>query len=148
LSHGNSVTSGSIVCDETELRGCVHGMDPVTADVDPHGVECLFDLYCTLVDVQIDEDTPADPIELRRRFQRILKEKAERGREGFIMESVFAPVLGSYETDADVARIGRLFRQLSLTALTLRPYIVPTGIVRYGVGPGASGAVMRSSPFL
>jgi putative hydrolase of the HAD superfamily len=114
----------------------------MSADVDPDRVECvLFDLYCTLVDVQIDEDTPAlwaglraaleateasaDPIELRRRFQRILKEEAERGREGFIMESVFARFLASYEADADVARIGGLFRQLSLTTLTLRPYVVP-----------------------
>ena len=142
MSYANSVTSGSIACDEPGFRGRTHGVDPVTADVDPHRVECaLFDLYCTLVDVQIDEDTPAlwaglsaalgatgasvDPIELRRRFQKILKEEAERGREGFIMESVFARVLASYETDADVARIGRLFRQLSLTALTLRPYVVP-----------------------
>jgi hypothetical protein len=38
----------------------MHGIDPVTADLDPHRVECaLFDLYCMLVEVQIDEDTPA-----------------------------------------------------------------------------------------
>ena len=125
---------------------CQHRSLPVSQprreSVGPRPVDCvLFDLYCTLVDVQIDEDTPAlwaglgaalgsaalpaDPLEVRRRFQTILNEEAERGREGFIMEPVFARLLACYPAGVNVARIGRVFRQFSLTTLTLRPYVGP-----------------------
>lgn len=105
-------------------------------------VDCvLFDLYGTLLDIRVDEDSAAlwaglttalktwgaivGPGEVRSRFQSILKEEGERGREGFIMELVFRRLLGSLGAGEDVGRVGRLFRQLSLKELTLRPYVVP-----------------------
>ena len=52
----------------------------------------------------------------------MLKEEGECGREDFIMEPVFQRQLPSLGASDGVGRIGRLFRQLSLKELTLRPY--------------------------
>lgn len=116
--------------------------EPVGAHVEMRRIDCvLFDLYGTLVDIQVDEDSAAlwaglsralesssdsvGPVEVRSRFQSILREECGRGREGFIMEAVFRRLLASLEAGDDVGRIGRLFRQLSLRELTLRPYVAP-----------------------
>jgi putative hydrolase of the HAD superfamily len=101
----------------------------------------LFDLYGTLVDIQLDEDSAAlwigladalrssgahvDPAGVRGLFLSILKEEAVRGREGFIMERAFRRLMTSVGVIGDVEPIGRLFRQLSLKTLTLRPFVVP-----------------------
>ena len=102
----------------------------------------LFDLYGTLVDIQLDEDsvplwaglsgalagsdgTATDPGALRTRFRSILAAEASRGREGFIMEAVFRRLMSPGATATRIAVIARLFRQLSLKELTLRSYVGP-----------------------
>jgi putative hydrolase of the HAD superfamily len=102
----------------------------------------LFDLYGTLLDVRLCEDSPplwdglaaavrdcggvvAHPAELRRRFQMILKEEGLRRQEGFLMEPTFSRLLASFGAREEVAHVGRVFRQLSLEALTIRPYVAP-----------------------
>ncbi len=114
----------------------------VSANSEVAGLDCvLFDLYGTVLDIQVDEDSPSlwrglaaalggtgqpvDPAEVRRRFQMFLKQEAERGREGFLMEPVFLRLLRSLQAGDDVGGIGRLFRELSLKELRLRPYVVP-----------------------
>ena len=114
----------------------------MTAIVDARPVDCvLFDLYGTLLDIRVDEDSAAlwaglttalttwgasvSAGEVRSRFQSILKEEGDCGREGFIMERVFRRLLASWGASGDVGRVGRLFRQLSLKELILRPYVVP-----------------------
>lgn len=68
----------------------------------------------------------------------MLKEESKGGREGFIMEPVFRGLLASLGASEDVGQIGRLFRQLSLKELTLRPYVVPLfeGLRRSGAKVG------------
>jgi putative hydrolase of the HAD superfamily len=102
----------------------------------------LFDLYGTLLDVRLCEDSPrlweglaaavrgcggADPhpAELRRRFQLILKEEGLRRQEGFLMEPTFSRLLASFGARDEVAHVGSIFRQLSIEALTIRPYVAP-----------------------
>jgi putative hydrolase of the HAD superfamily len=101
----------------------------------------LFDLYGTMVDIQVDEDSPrlwnglaaafherdiaVEPSELRRRFQACLREEAERGREGFLMDPVFRRLLTSLEAGNGVVWMGKLFRQLSMKQMHLRPYVEP-----------------------
>jgi putative hydrolase of the HAD superfamily len=101
----------------------------------------LFDLYGTTVDIEVDENSPrlwhglaaalggtAAPVEasdIRRRFQTFLQEEGERGREGFLMEPVFRRLLKSLSIEGDVARVGKLFRELSLKQMRLRPYVEP-----------------------
>jgi putative hydrolase of the HAD superfamily len=101
----------------------------------------LFDLYGTLIDIRLDEDSAAlwtgltaalgapgaraGPGDVRRRFQSILKEEGDRGREGFIMELAFRRLLDSFGVIGDVERIGSLFRQLSIKKRALRPYVIP-----------------------
>ena len=101
----------------------------------------LFDLYGTLVDIQVDEDSPrlwnelaaafrerdipVEPSDLRQRFQAFLREEAERGREGFLMDPVFRRLLTSLDAGNDVVRVGRLFRELSMKQMHLRPYVEP-----------------------
>lgn len=117
-------------------------MTDATPDLEGHHIDCvLFDLYGTLLDIQVDEDSAplwrglsgalavsgdsVGPAELRRRFQTLLKEEAERGREGFLMELVFQRLMASLGVREEIGRIGRLFRELSLKELILRPYVVP-----------------------
>jgi putative hydrolase of the HAD superfamily len=99
----------------------------------------LFDLYGTMVDIQVDEDSPrlwnglaaalrerdiaVEPSDLRERFQAFLGEEAERGREGFLMDPVFRRLLTSLDAGNDVVRMGKLFRQLSMKQMHLRPYV-------------------------
>ena len=101
----------------------------------------LFDLYGTTLDIKIDEDSPelwrgmaaalsesglrVDAPEVRRRFQRLLEEEATRGREGFLMEPVFRRLLEPLGAGGDLGRIGKLFRELSLKEMRLRPYVEP-----------------------
>jgi len=101
----------------------------------------LFDLYGTLVDIWLDEDSAElwaglcetlkgtgaalGPDEMRRQFRHILSEEVERGREGFIMETVFTRLAAWLKIDRDVEALGGLFRRLSTKSLTLRPYVAP-----------------------
>jgi putative hydrolase of the HAD superfamily len=101
----------------------------------------LFDLYGTLVDIRVDEDSSRlwrglasalsttsgriEPSEVRRRFQAVLQEEGARGREGFLMESVFRRLLSSVDVEESVERIGKLFRELSICEMRLRPYVEP-----------------------
>jgi putative hydrolase of the HAD superfamily len=112
---------------------------PTEAPVRLNGV--LFDLYGTTVDIEVDEDSPrlwrglaaaldtthapVEPSEVRRLFQTLLQEEAERGREGFLMEPVFRRLLTSLEAGGDVGPIGKLFRELSVKKMHLRPYVEP-----------------------
>lgn len=101
----------------------------------------LFDLYGTTVDIELDEDSPrlweglaaalstsgavVEPVSVRRQFQTILHDEAARGREGFLMEPVFRRLAVAFRFGDDIGRIGRLFRELSLRKLHLRPYVTP-----------------------
>lgn len=112
---------------------------PAKAPVRVNGV--LFDLYGTTIDIEVDEDSPrlwhglaaalgetgvvVEPSELRRRFHTFLREEAERGREGFLMEPVFRRLLTSLQAGGDVGWIGKLFRELSVKKMHLRPYVEP-----------------------
>lgn len=114
-------------------------MLPTNVQVRLHGV--LFDLYGTTVDIEVDEDSsrlwrglatalgrsraPVEPSEVRRLFQTFLQEEGRCGREGFLMESVFRRLLMSLGIKEDVGRIGKLFRELSLKQMRLRPYVEP-----------------------
>jgi putative hydrolase of the HAD superfamily len=105
-------------------------------------VDCvLFDLYGTLVDIELDEESPplwtgltealrsggahVVPAGVRDLFRSIVKEEAARGREGFIMERAFRRLMTACGVNGDVEAIGRRFRQLSLKTLTLRPFVAP-----------------------
>jgi putative hydrolase of the HAD superfamily len=117
----------------------VSGAHGDNAQVQLQGV--LFDLYGTLVDIRVDEDSPrlwhglasalsttsarVEPAEVRRRFQTVLQEEGARGREGFLMEPVFRRLLSSFDVEEGVTRIGRLFRELSICEMRLRPYVEP-----------------------
>ena len=97
----------------------------------------LFDLYGTMVDIQVDADSPrlwnglaeafrewdiaVELSDLRQRFQALLREEAERGREGFLMDPVFRGLLRSADAGNDVVRMGKLFRGLSMKQMHLRP---------------------------
>lgn len=100
----------------------------------------LFDLYGTTVDIEVDEDSPqlwrglaaalgtrapVEPSEVRRLFQTFLQEEAERGREGFLMEPVLRRLVTSLDADQNIERIGKLFRELSMKQMHLRPYVEP-----------------------
>lgn len=108
----------------------------------PCVVNCvLFDLYGTTIDIEIDEDSPAlwrglaaalgdsrrtvDAADVRQRFQHLLEEEATRRSEGCLMEPVFRRLLDSLGAGGDVGRIGKLFRELSLKEIRLRPYVEP-----------------------
>jgi HAD superfamily hydrolase (TIGR01549 family) len=65
------------------------------------------------------------PSHVRGRFREIFNEEAQRGREGFLMESTLSRLLASFGAEENVAHIGRAFRQLSIERLTLRPYVPP-----------------------
>jgi putative hydrolase of the HAD superfamily len=102
----------------------------------------LFDLYGTLVDVRLNEDTPTlwaglaavvrelggvveQPSNVRDRFRQILDEEARHGREGFLLEPTFRRLLACFGADQNVAHLGRAFRRLSVEELTLRSYVAP-----------------------
>lgn len=102
----------------------------------------LFDLYGTLVDVRLDEDssrlwtgltavvrelggTVEQPSHVRERFRRILNDEARHRREGFLLDAAFRRLLAGFGADQDVAHAGREFRRLSVDALTIRSYVGP-----------------------
>ena len=58
-----------------------------------------------------------DPASLRLQFRTIVREEAERGREGFLMEPVFRRLATTFHTGIDIGHIGMLFRELSLKEL-------------------------------
>ena len=112
---------------------------PTNAQVRLNGV--LLDLYGTTVDIEVDEDSPrlwhglaaalgttrapVEPPEVRRLFQTFLQEEAQRGREGFLMEPVLRRLVASLDADQNIERIGKLFRELSMKQMQLRPYVEP-----------------------
>jgi putative hydrolase of the HAD superfamily len=102
----------------------------------------LFDLYGTLVDIRLNEDSPAlwnglavairrsggvvgNPVDVRSRFREFLGDEACRRQEGFLMEPTFNRLLASFGAADDVSQLGRTFRRLSTTDLVLRPYVKP-----------------------
>jgi putative hydrolase of the HAD superfamily len=103
----------------------------------------LFDLYGTLVDLRLNEDSPvlweglrsvvassggadARADEVRRRFAGLLQQEAERGAEGFLLEPTFRRLLASFGArDDDLTQVGRAFRQLSIQEISIRPYVAP-----------------------
>lgn len=102
----------------------------------------LFDLYGTLLDVRLNEDSPAlwdglaiairrcgggvgSPMDVHARFRQILHDEASRRQEGFLMEPAFRRLLASFGAADNVASLGRTFRQLSTEELTIRPYARP-----------------------
>jgi len=106
-------------------------------------VRCvLFDLYGTLVDIRLNEDSPTlwdglaiaisrcggdlgDAADVRTCFRQILHEEGTRRPEGFLMEAAFSRLLLSFGAADDVVYLGRVFRQLSTEELTVRPYVAP-----------------------
>lgn len=115
----------------------------MTGGATPPRITCvLFDLYGTLVDVRLDEDTPAlwagltqvlqrrgaavyQPAELRRRYLQFLADESERRESGALMEAVFGRVIEYFHAEAEVAELGRWFRQWSAESLALRSYVPP-----------------------
>lgn len=106
------------------------------------GACVLFDLYGTLVDLRLNEDTPAlwtgvaaairdlggdtaRASDVRARFLGMLKEESARRETGFVMEAVFRRLLESSGATADVASLGRVFRRLSTDERSLRAYVRP-----------------------
>jgi putative hydrolase of the HAD superfamily len=104
----------------------------------------LFDLYGTLVDVAVEEDTPAfwsalatdlssrtptlSASDLRGLFFSILRDERSRVPDGFVLDTVFRRLLTSMSAPAeaaDVARLASLFRRRSIRKLRLRPYVDP-----------------------
>ena len=105
----------------------------------------LFDLYKTLLDVSLDEDSSAfwsrfagflrskgveaDEIRLRQRFYALRDRAREREADGFVMDQILgellsAPAAGESQPVA-LRDMGAAFRTLSTQSLTLRPYTVP-----------------------
>lgn len=103
----------------------------------------IFDLYGTLADVQVDEESPRfwDALareafggpgarlsgeELRGQHARLCREAAEHGRgEGFLLDTVFAGLLsacGGSSAPEEAAAFAALFRRHSLTRLERKPY--------------------------
>jgi len=101
----------------------------------------LFDLYGTLVEVEVNEDTPAfwaalannlrdrgvctDPTQLREAFFSIFESVRSRLPDGFIMESVLMRLLlalGGKATNREVQSFGAAFRKFSIKRLSLRSY--------------------------
>lgn len=113
------------------------GHDPV----DP--VTCvLFDLYGTLVDIRLNEDSPAlweglaeairrrggvveNPPEVRTRFHQFLHDEAAQRHVGFLMEPTFSRLLASFKASDDVGYLARKFRELSIEEFTVRRYVAP-----------------------
>jgi putative hydrolase of the HAD superfamily len=103
----------------------------------------LFDLYGTLVDLEIDEQDPrvwealaallhrwgrsASPDDLKRRFRDLCSEEAERFGYGAILPSVFMRLIsatGRHPTPAETLELADIFRQTSIEAISLRPYAI------------------------
>jgi putative hydrolase of the HAD superfamily len=105
----------------------------------------LFDLYGTLVDVDVDESDMQvwtalaerlegwsvsgreDPGDLQAAYLRLCAEEAQVHDQGNILPKVFTRLLshnGEVPNGFDVRTFAHLFRKLSITRLTLRPYAV------------------------
>jgi putative hydrolase of the HAD superfamily len=101
----------------------------------------LFDLYGTLVDIEIDEQDPrvwealaalfhrwgrsASPGDLKSRFRDLCSEEAERYGYGAILPSVFTQLIsatGKHPTSAEKLELADVFRRTSIEAISLRPY--------------------------
>jgi putative hydrolase of the HAD superfamily len=101
----------------------------------------LFDLYGTLVDLEVDEQDPrvwealaalfhrwgrsASPDDLKWRFRDLCSEEAERYGYGAILPSVFGQLIsatGGHPTPAETLELADVFRRTSIEAISLRPY--------------------------
>lgn len=106
------------------------------------GIQCvLFDLYGTLLDVRVDQESPqlwagiatalrgaglqAQPEYLERLFTTELRDERSRHPDGFVMDVVFRRLLATIGSKLSPAEFGGLFRKLSIKKLTLRPYVPP-----------------------
>jgi hypothetical protein len=128
----------------------------------------LFDLYGTLLDVRLNEDSPAlwdglataigrgggvavEPADVRLRYRRILEDEAQRRGEGFLMEATFGRLLAACGALPGTATIGWLFRELSLEHLSIRPCVgaLFDGLHRtsctLGIGAIVTARVMRGA---
>ena len=105
----------------------------------------LFDLYKTLLDISVDEDSSAfwsqfadflrskgvkaDWNRLQERFYALRDRAREREADGFIMDRVLGELLPASGPGASrpvaLEDMGAAFRTLSTQSLTLRPYTVP-----------------------
>jgi putative hydrolase of the HAD superfamily len=102
----------------------------------------LFDLYGTLVDIEVQEDSPTlwrslaqwvtanldRPVsgnELHRDYVRICQDKVRVRGEGFILPEVFQELLGDKASERQVRSFASEFRRLSTKKLELRPYTIP-----------------------
>jgi putative hydrolase of the HAD superfamily len=101
----------------------------------------LFDLYGTLVDIEVDEQDPrvweavaalfhrwgrpASPDDLKSRFRDLCSEEAERYGYGAVLPSVFTQLIsatGKQPTSAEKLELADVFRRTSIEAISLRPY--------------------------
>lgn len=104
----------------------------------------LFDLYGTLLDVEVNEADPvfwtalaevlrregveAEPGSLRDVFFSTLRDERSRVPDGFVMQTVLRRVLaacGWEPSDEALRAFGAAFRRLSTTSLSLLPYVEP-----------------------
>ena len=113
----------------------------MTCNALPHLTVVLFDLYGTLLDVRLNEDSTrlwhglaavirtlggaAHASDVRLRFREIMREEGARYQEGFVMEPALRSLLTAFGARDDVRRAGREFRELSLEELTMRSYVEP-----------------------
>ncbi len=100
----------------------------------------IFDLYGTLADVRVDEDSSrfwerlalacfspqrVSGVDLRARFTRLCHDAANEHAEGFMLDALFADLLASYGLDSStqaVASFAGSFRRHSLVRLERKPY--------------------------
>ena len=100
----------------------------------------IFDLYGTLADVRVDEKRPGfwealaldcfssqhiPGKELRARYERLCQEAIQERAEGFMLDALFADLLGYYGLDPSaraVAAFAGRVRRHSLVRLEQKPY--------------------------
>jgi len=104
-----------------------------------NNLQCvLLDLYGTLLDVRVNQDSPEfwtrlsnqlairrafiSPSSLESLFASILKEELQKGSDGFVMHSVFQRFLSSTGVDLSVDEFAHIFREFSVEELRLRSY--------------------------
>jgi putative hydrolase of the HAD superfamily len=101
----------------------------------------LFDLYGTLVDIEVDEQDPrvwealaalfrrwghsSHPDDLKSQFRDLCSKEAERYGYGAILPSVFTQLIsatGRDPTPEETAELAGVFREASIDVISLRPY--------------------------
>ena len=102
----------------------------------------LFDLYGTLVDLKINEESPAlwqgladwlvanlgrdvSPEQLHRDYFGLVEEKVKVFGEGFVLPEVIHELLGQEVNERQVRLFANEFRKLLTQSLELREYTIP-----------------------